>query len=101
MIHSVQQMKFELLATIKEFGGNFQEWYVGIAAEPLATMTQHHGVDREQDIWIYKQALTFHACRTVQTYFLEKLSTDGTRVSRGQEDMDCVYMFKKSARTTP
>ncbi len=101
MIHSVQQMKFELLATIKEFGGSFQDWFVGIAADPLSTMTAQHGVDREADIWIYKQALTFHACRTVQDYFLEKLNTDGVRVTKAREDMDCVYMFKKSARTTP
>lgn len=101
MIYSVQQIKYELLAYIKEFGGNFADWYVGIAAEPLAAMVQDHGLDRKRDIWIYKQALTFQACRTVQSYFLEKLKTDGAPVVRGNGDMDCVYMFKKSERTTP
>lgn len=101
MVYSVQQIKFEFLGYIKEFGGKFDDWYVGIAAEPLDAMTGGHGVDRDQDIWIYKQALTFQACRTIQAYFLDKLHTDGEAAARGGEDMDCIYMFKKSERTTP
>ena len=101
MVYSVQQIKFELLAYMKEFGGNFDDWYVGVAADPVATMTDEHCVDKSDDIWIYKQALTFQACRTVQQYFLEKLNTDGTPLKSGSGDTDCVYMFRKSSRTQP
>lgn len=101
MVYSVQQIKFELLAYIKEFGGSFDDWYVGVAADPVGTMTSEHTVDRDDDIWIYKQALTFQACRTVQQYFIDKLNTDGTPVTAGTADTDCVYMFRKSQRTKP
>ena len=101
MVYSVQQIKFDLLAYIKEFGGAFDDWYVGIAAAPLEAMCTKHGLDRDEDIWIYKQALTFQACRTVQSYFLDKLRTDGEPVTIGSADTDCVYMFRKSSRTTP
>ena len=101
MIYSVQQIKYEILAYIKEFGGEFHDWYVGIASDPKNTMFETHRVDEEDDIWLYKQALTFAACKTVQTYFLEKLKTDGKAVTEGNEDTDCVYLYKKSERTHP
>ncbi len=101
MIRSVQQIKYEILAYIKEFGGNFDDWYVGVSGEPLKTMKGDHSVDEERDIWLYKQALTFSACRTVQNYFLNQLKTDGTAVSAGGEGDDCVYLYKKSERTSP
>ena len=101
MIYSVQQIKYEVLAYIKEFGGDFHDWYVGISSDPKQTMFQKHSVHEDDDIWLYKQALTFTACRTIQKYFLEILKTDGEEVIEGNEDTDCVYLYKKSERTTP
>lgn len=101
MVYSVQQIKFEILSYMKEFGGDFNDWYVGIAADPKYTMFQKHSVHQENDIWLYKQALTFTACKTVQEYFLDILKTDGEAVADGNEDTDCVYLYKKSERTSP
>ena len=58
-------------------------------------------LDEEKDIWLYKQAISFGACQTVQRYFLETLKTDGSPVLEGDEDTDCIYLFKKSERTLP
>ena len=101
MIYSVQQIKFEILAYIKEFGGDFSDWYIGIAADPKGTMFQTHKVHQDDDIWLHKQALTFTACKTIQKYFLDILKTDGEAVSEGDEDTDCIYIYKKSSRTIP
>ena len=101
MVYSVQQIKYEILAYIKEFGGDFQDWYVGIAADPKNTMFEKHSVHKDDDIWLYKQALTFTACKTIQEYFLEILKTDGKAVAQGDENTDCVYLYKKSERTIP
>ncbi len=101
MVYSVQQIKFEIFGYIKEFDSDFGAWYVGIASEPKRAMQNEHGVDLEKDIWLHKQALSFAACRTVQRYFCEKLKTDGQPISPGTEDMDCVYLYKKSERTRP
>ena len=101
MIYSVQQIKYEILAYIKEFGGDFSDWYVGVAADPKGTMFNQHSVHEDDDIWLYKQALTFTACKTVQQYFLDILNTDGKLISEGDEDTDCVYLYKKSERTLP
>jgi hypothetical protein len=101
MVLSVQQIKFEMFSYIKEFDCRFQAWYVGIARDPKSHMQLAHGVDLEKDIWLYKQALSFAACRTVQRYFTGNLKTDGILVSSGNEDTDCVYLYKKSERTRP
>ena len=101
MVYSVQQIKYEMLAYIKEFGGEFGDYYVGIAADPKAELFKRHGVHRKKDPWLYKQTLTFLAARTVQRYFLEQLGTDGEPVLRGDEDTDCVYIYKKGERTKP
>ena len=101
MVYSVQQIKFEILSYMKEYGGNFNDWYVGIAADPKSAMFQKHNVHQEDDIWLYKQALTFTACKTIQQYFLDKLKTDGEPVLEGNEDTDCVFLYKKSERTNP
>lgn len=106
MVYSVQQIKYEILAYMKEFGGDFDAYYVGVAADPMAALLKRHKVDKGKDPWLYKQALTFQAARTVQDYFLTILHSDGERVTEpededARENTDCVYVYKKSERTSP
>lgn len=101
MIYSVQQIKFDILSYIKEFNSDFGSWYVGVARKPKVAMQHDHGVDFEKDIWLCKPAVSFVACRTVQRYFIETLGTDGTVVSKGEEDANWVYVYKKSNATRP
>lgn len=101
MVLSVQQIKFEMFGYIKEFDADFGAWYVGIASDPKRQMESAHGVDLTEDIWLYKQAQSFTACRTIQSYFVRQLKTDGELVETGDGDTDCIYLYKKSSRTTP
>ena len=101
MVFSVQQIKHEILAYIKEFGGEFGDYYVGVSADPMDALLTMHKIDKDKDPWLYKQALTHRAARTVQSYFLERLKADGTPVMDGDETIDCVYIYKKSAGTNP
>jgi hypothetical protein len=101
MVYSVQQIKYEILAYIKEFGGDFSEYYVGLTDDPQKALFSTHKLDRKKDPWLYKQALTHQAARTAHEYFLNLLKTDGAPASDNSEDTDCVYVYKKSKRTTP
>lgn len=99
MILSVQQVKWELLSYLKEFGGGFDEWYVGIADDAKETLETRHGLVLDRDLWIFKQTLTHRAAQTVQEYFVRKLGTDGDIENiepARREDFDCVYLFKKT-----
>jgi len=101
LIYSVQQIKFEIFQHIKEFGSNFQDWFVGISSDPKHDLFNRHLVDKKEDIWLHKQAVSFAACKNIQKYFLENLKTDGEVINDGKEDMNCIYLFKKSLNTNP
>ena len=90
-----------MLRYIKEFDLQYFDWYVGISSAPKLTLRSEHGLDLEQDIWLYKQALSFTACLSIHSYFIEILGADGRIVTSGTHEMDCVYLYKKSARTSP
>lgn len=99
--YSVQQIKFDVLAYVKEFSIHWTDWYIGVTDDPQVALFGTHGLDRDLDIWLYKQAVSFAACRNVQKYYLETHKMDGELVSNGTADTDCVYLYKKSARSTP
>lgn len=99
MVFSVQQVKYEFLAYIKEFDPTFANWYVGIADQPKQVLFDQHGVRDDEDPWLYKQLLTNRAARTVQDYFLDHLRTGGTRANEHSENFDCVYLYKIAAHT--
>ena len=101
MIASVQQIKYELLAYMKELGGTFGDYVVGIAGDPREVLSKIHHVNLQVDPWIYKQALSFSAARTVRTYFVEKLNVDGAPEGSTSDDTDCVYLYRKSVGTRP
>ena len=100
-IYSVQQIKFEIFAYVKEFGADFSDWYVGISHDPKKALFEDHELDEQNDIWLYKQAMSFAACETVQKYFLETQNTEGNKLVAASEDTDCVYAYKKSENTKP
>lgn len=99
MILSVQQVKYEVLAYIKEFDPSFSNWYVGISDDPRHTLFKTHGVREDGDPWLYKQLLTFRAASTVQAYFKNQLKTQGGTADAPSEDLDCVYLYKINEHT--
>ncbi|SDR98366.1 hypothetical protein [Bradyrhizobium canariense] len=99
MILSVQQVKYEFLAYIKEFDETFSNWCVGISDSPKQTLFERHGVRDDADPWLYKQLLTHRAARTVYDYFVEHLKTAGIQPAASSNDFDCVYLFKMATHT--
>ena len=101
MVYSVQQIKHDILAYIYELGGDFCGYYVGIAENPEGALFETHKVDKTKDAWLYRQALSYTAARTIRDYFSNRLRVDGTLAINGNEDIDWVYVYKKSERTSP
>jgi hypothetical protein len=99
MVFSVQQVKYEFLAYMKEFDPVFSNWYVGLADQPKEALFDLHGVRNAEDPWLYKQLLTNRAACTVQNYFIEHLKTAGVPAIEQSEDVDCVYLYKIAAHT--
>jgi hypothetical protein len=93
MTYSVQQIKFELISYVKEFGGDFTQWSVGKATDAPKALFEIHDVDPVEDIWLWKPALTAVAAGLVVDWMTQRQNVapvDG-------DDMGaCVFMFKKA-----
>ncbi len=94
MVYSVQQIKFEALMYIKEFGGKAEEWRVGVAADAPAALFGDNAVDAERDIWFWKPALSPAAARTVYQYMTQQFRVPPVE---GATEGNCVFLFKKAA----
>lgn len=91
MTFSPQQVKFEFLSYIKEFGGRPAEWHVGCADDAAQALFAQHAVDAESDIWLWKPTLSAAAARIVFRYLTEQLHVPAADDRPGR----CVFLFKR------
>lgn len=92
MVFSVQQIKFEFLMYIKEFGGRAADWRVGLAADAPAALFGAQKVDPDADVWLWKPALSAAAARTVFRYMTEQFHVPA---AEGATDGACVFLFRR------
>lgn len=98
MVFSPQQIKFELLSYIKEFGGRPEQWRVGCAVDAQAALFEREGVDRELDIWVWKPALTPNGAHIVFRYLTEQFHVPAAdSATRGAS----IFLFKREPRADP
>lgn len=100
MIYSVQQIKYDIMACVKEIDGRFDAWTIGLAADPKAAL-RAQGVDLDADCWMYRQALSRKACLTVQTWFVDRLGVRRAERDPDSEDVDCVFVYRRGAVGAP
>ena len=91
MVFSPQQVKFEFLSYIKEFGGRPGDWCVGCADDPAHALFARHAVDAESDIWLWKPTLSAAAARIVFRYLTEQLRVPAADDRTGR----CIFLFKR------
>lgn len=94
---SPQQVKFEFLSYIKEFGGRPTEWVVGCADDPTQALFARNAVDAESDIWLWKPTLSAAAARIVFRYLTEQLQAHAADDRTGR----CIFLFKRVATEHP
>lgn len=73
MVFSPQQVKFEFLSYIKEFGTEPSGWRIGSGVNAETALFEENGVDRERDIWLWKPLLSPAAAAIVLRYMTEQL----------------------------
>jgi hypothetical protein len=96
----------EELATIKkiedyvrERGGSFSSWYIGIAENPRERLFNEHNVSESNGNWIYQPTSSSATARNVEQYFLG-LGMDGGS-GGGDYLSKAVYCYKKTYLTNP
>ena len=95
-----QEIISDLDAHIKDSGGGYPAWYVGIASDARDRLFSDHKVKEEGDSWIFRQASFSAVAREIQDYFVNTLGTGGG-AGRGVVFTDMVYAYKKAPHTDP
>jgi len=98
--YSEEQIRVDIQSYIQRWGGGYDAWYVGIAKDPAGRLFSEHGVNKQEDLWIWRPATSTSAARRIERYFVELLNTGGGP-GGGDQESDCVYAYKKTRRTNP
>ncbi|PNG24881.1 hypothetical protein [Methylocella silvestris] len=94
MTYSVQQIKFELISYVKEFGGDFREWSVGVADDAPKALFEINEVDPVRDIWLWKPAVSAAAAKLVHAWMTGRQRANSAPTSGAAGAS--VFMFKKT-----
>lgn len=99
-------MNIEELAIIKkiedyvrECGGYFSSWYIGIAEDPKDRLFNEHNVSESNGNWIYQPTSSSATARNIEQYFLD-LGMDGGS-GGGDYSSKAVYCYRKKYSTNP
>ena len=95
-----QEIINDLDAHIKDGGGGYPAWYVGIASDARDRLFNDHKVKEKGDSWVFRQTSFSGVAREIEDYFVNMLGTDGG-AGKGVVFTDMVYAYKKASHTDP
>ncbi len=95
-----QEIINDLDAHIKDGGGGYPAWYVGIASDARDRLFSDHKVKEKGDSWVFRQTSFSGVAREIEDYFVNTLGTGGG-ARRGVVFTDMVYAYKKASHTDP
>jgi hypothetical protein len=87
----------EIDSYIKQCGGSYSQWYVGIASKPRERLFTEHNVDEKNGQWIYRDCGSSEAARQVEQYFLNLGCKGGT--GGGDYTTRSVYAYRITQNT--
>jgi len=94
-VYSVQQIKFECLAYIKEYGGDPTAWVVLASEAPTPALFAHWGVDQARDIWMCKPALSLKAALNVVGFLRDRMGVGAPSHDASTPDARFVLLYRK------
>ncbi|MFM0229900.1 hypothetical protein [Paraburkholderia sediminicola] len=95
MNYSVQQIKFECFSYIKAFGARMEDWVIGAASDPDCALFEACAVDRREDIWMWKPALSPAAASAVIDFMTSRYRLSRAATHAGDAPARFVFMYRK------
>ena len=92
MPNSEQEITDDFKNYIQSRGGNYSDWYIGIACDPEVLSLQLQNLDNQ--CWNYTHIYGPQVARQVLDYFINTLGTKGT-VSSADATADIIYVYKR------
>ena len=77
MSKSAQEVYNEIMDYINNTGVNYNNWYVGIAANSEARLFSDHNVSKNNGQWVYIEALDEDTARKVEKFIITTHKTKG------------------------
>ena len=85
--YSVQQIKFELLSYLKEFGTHGPDWTIAVVAGPDDGLIKDITLNQNEDeIWICKPTLSAKAASIIAQHMVSRFDLNLLKSSSGSED---------------
>ena len=93
--------KGEIEALVKQCGGVYEEWFVGVTDDVAKKLFGDHQVVETPGVnsYITRRASSNEAARAIAKHFLDQ-GADGS-LGRLLTDMDMVYAYRKKDNTRP
>src|SRR6266700_2874685 len=82
---------------VRKIGGQYSDWYVGIAQNPEDRLFQDHKVHRN-GAWIYDNAGSRESAARIEDYFVTRLGTKGNP-GGGTDATTWVYAYRIERHT--
>lgn len=101
MSFSVQQIKFEFLSVIKEFGGDGRDWQVALSDSPPAEALAREGLDPADYVFIGKPAASPRAAVIVREFMTGRCRVAEAPSADGSADLHWIYLFREKASLPP
>ena len=88
----------QIEAYIRQGGGEYCDWYIGLAGNPIDPITEASRLHKVQnDRFAYFETVSHHIAKAVADYFLNICGTDGN-ITENQRNGPCraLYLYKKN-----
>jgi predicted GIY-YIG superfamily endonuclease len=82
-----------IIKYIKDNGGEFTKWYVGIAEDVKDRLFTQHKVDEKNSLWVYSKADSADDARAVEKSIIDNYKTKGD-TGGGSDKTKYVYAYK-------
>jgi hypothetical protein len=89
----------QIEAYIRQGGGEYGDWYIGLAGNPIDPITEAYRLHKVQNgRFTYMETVSHRAAKAVADYFLNVCGTDGS-LSNVDTTRSCraLYVYKKAA----
>ena len=98
MAKTKEEAKKHINDYIQNNGGDYANWYVGIASDIEQRLFSDHGVDQKNGHWAWAKCESADVARDVEDYFVNTMGTKGGG-GGGDETTKYVYAYKITSST--
>lgn len=82
---------------IQKNGGEYADWYIGIATNPRDRLFCDHNVNEKGDAWIFRDSGSVSAARDIERHFIALGCSGGE--GGGSDQTHYVYAYKMTDHT--